>query len=269
MVRDPSSAFDQVFGVGATPAARAERRRAQRSILDWIAEDVARLMRGLRSADRERMDQYLENIRELERRIEWVEAQNAAGEPRALPDAPRGVPDSFTEHVHLMMDLQVLAFQADMTRVFAFKLAHATGRVYAESGSTTPFHPASHHGGRAAGILDFALINRFHVGTLTRLLERLAAIDEGGSSLLDKSMIIYGSPMADGNLHNHRRCPLIVLGHANGRLRGGEHVKAPDGTPMANAMLALLHKLGMDDLEGFGDSTGALALDAPVPAALP
>jgi hypothetical protein len=270
MVRDPSSAFDQLFGVGGTPEARAERRRAQRSILDWIAEDVARLMRGLRSADRERMGQYLENIRELERRIERVEAQNASGEPREIPDAPRGVPDSFTEHVHLMMDLQVLAFQADMTRVFAFKLARdATGRVYAESGSPTPFHPASHHGGHLAGILDFALINRFHVGMLTRLLEQLAAVDEGGSSLLDKSMIIYGSPMADGNLHNHRRCPLIVLGHANGRLRGGEHVKAPDGTPMANALLALLHKLGMDDLARFGDSTGALALDQPMLEALP
>jgi hypothetical protein len=253
-----------MFGAGGTPEARARRRRTQRSILDWIAQDVAQLKRDLRPADRERMDQYLENIRELERRIQRVEAQNSSGEPRQLPEAPKGVPDSFTEHVHLMMDLQVLAFQSDMTRVFSFKFSRdATGRVYPESGSDTAFHPASHHGGKPESVIDFSVINRYHVSMLPYLMDKLKASTEGDRNLLEKTMIVYGSPMADGNLHNHRRCPLIVLGGANGKLKGGVHVKAGDGTPMANAMLTMLHKLGIEDLEMFGDSTGALSFDAP------
>jgi hypothetical protein len=264
MVRDPRVAFDQLFGAGGTPEGREARRRTQRSILDWIASDVARLRRDLRAADRTRMDQYLENIREIERRITRVEAQNSSGELREIPEAPRGVPDSFTEHVQLMMDLQVLAFESDMTRVFAFKLSRdATGRVYPESGSDTAFHPASHHGGAESAVLDFNLINRYHVSMLPYLMEKLAAREDGGSTLLDKTMIIYGSPMADGNLHNHRRVPLIALGGASGRLKGGVHLKAPDGTPTANAMLSLLHRLGLEDMETFGDSTGAFPLDAP------
>ncbi len=167
-----------------------------------------------------------------------------------------------------MMDLQVLAFQSDVTRVFSLKLSRdASGRVYSESGTDAAFHPASHHGGREEAILDFSTINRYHVSMLPYLMERLAAATEGNRNLLEKSMILYGSPMADGNLHNHRRCPLLVMGGANGQLQGGVHLKEPDGTPMANAMLTLLHKLGMDDLEALGDSTGAMSLD-PSPRAL-
>jgi hypothetical protein len=265
MIRDPRVAFDQLFGAGGTPEARAQRRRTQKSILDWIAQDIASLKRDLRASDRERMDQYLENLRELERRIQRVEAQNSSGEPRALPEAPKGVPDSFTEHVHLMMDLQVLAFESDMTRVFSFKFSRdATGRVYPESGSDTAFHPASHHGGKPEAVIDFSVINRYHVGMLPYLMDKLAASMDGEKSLLDRTMIVYGSPMADGNLHNHRRCPLIVLGGANGKHEGGVHIKTPDATPMANAMLTMLHKLGVEDIQNFGDSTGPLAFEAPV-----
>jgi hypothetical protein len=268
MIRDPRVAFDQLFGAGGTPEARAQRRKTQRSILDWIAADVASLNRELRASDRERMEQYLENIRELERRVQRVEAQNSSGEQRALPAAPKGVPDSFSEHVHLMMDLQVLAFQSDMTRVFSFKFSRdATGRVYPESGSDTAFHPASHHGGKPEAVVDFSVINRYHVSMLPYLMEKLKASQEGEKNLLDKTMIIYGSPMADGNLHNHRRAPLIVLGGANGKLKGGVHIKATDGTPMANAMLTMLHKLGIEDMDAFGDSTGALSFDVPGGAA--
>jgi hypothetical protein len=264
MIRDPRVAFDQLFGAGGTAAGRAQRRKTQRSILDWIAEDVAKLQRELRPADRERMDQYLENIRELERRIQRVEAQNSSGEPRELPAAPKGVPDSFSEHVRLMMDLQVLAFESDMTRVFSFKFSRdATGRVYPESGSDTAFHPASHHGGKPESVVDFSVINRYHVSMLPYLMDKLKASTDGEKNLLDRTMIVYGSPMADGNLHNHRRCPLIVLGGANGKHKGGVHVKAADGTPMANAMLTMLHKLGVEDLEGFGDSTGTLSFEPP------
>ena len=173
------------------------------------------------------------------------------------------MPDSFSEHVHLMMDLQALAFESDMTRVFSFKFSRdATGRVYPDSGSETAFHPASHHGGKPEAVIDFSVINRYHVSMLPYLMDKLAERMEGDRSLLDKTMIVYGSPMADGNLHNHRRAPLIALGGANGKLKGGVHVKAADGTPMANAMLDLLRRVGFDDLESFGDSTGAFPFHA-------
>lgn len=261
MIRDPRVAFDLLFGAGGTAEERARRRRTSSSILDWITEDMARMRRQLGANDFERLDRYLDNVREIERRIQGVEAQNSSGEERELPGAPAGVPDSFTEHMHLMFDLQALAFASDMTRVFSFKTGRdASSRVYPESGTDTPFHPASHHGGREGAVLDFATINKFHVGMLPYFLQKLKDIDEGGTDLLEKTMIIFGSPMADGNIHNHRRAPLIVLGGANGRLEGELHLKAPDGTPMANAMLSLLHKLGHDDLESFGDSTGELSL---------
>lgn len=261
VVRDPRVAFEMLFGVGNTSEERAALRRANRSILDWIVGEVAALKRELEPADRTRLDGYLENIREIERRIETVEAHNSSGEPRELPGAPAGVPDSFEEHMKLMFDLQVLAFESDMTRVFSFKTGRdVSSRVYPESGSDRPFHPASHHGGREEGVLEFQKINRYHVGLLPYFLERLETTMEAGESLLDKTLIVYGSPMADGNLHNHRRCPLILLGHGNGQLKGGVHLRAPEGTPMANVMLSVLHRLGLEDLDAFGDSTGAFPL---------
>jgi hypothetical protein len=264
MVRDPRVAFDMLFGAGGTPEERARRRRTSSSILDWINDDMRSLRRNLGPNDHARLDRYLDNVREIERRIQGIEAQNTSGEQRELPEAPAGVPDSFSEHMHLMFDLQALAFASDMTRVFAFKTGRdASARVYPESGTDTPFHPASHHGGVEERVLDFAKINQYHVSMLPYFLEKLSQIQEGDSTMLDKSMIVFGSPMADGNLHNHRRCPLIVLGKGNGTLQGNLHVKAPDGTPMANAMLSLMHKLGMDDFEHFGDSTGELTLTVP------
>jgi len=263
MIRDPRVAFDQLFGAGGTPEERAARRQTSRSILDWIAEDIAALKRSLGPNDTVRLDRYLDNVRELERRIESVEAQNRTGEVRELPGAPAGVPDSFGEHVKLMFDLQALAFASDMTRVFSLKLGRdASSRVYPESGTDTPFHPASHHGGQEEQVRNFAQINKYHVGLLPYFMDRLKEINEGDSHLLDKTMILYGSPMADSNLHNHRRCPLIVLGGANGQLEGNMHVKAADGTPMADAMLTLMHKLGLEDVTEFGDNTGALTLSA-------
>ena len=263
MIRDPRVAFDQLFGAGGSAKERAARRQTSKSILDWIGRDLATLKRSLGPNDTERLERYLDNVRELERRIQGVEAQNQTGEARELPGAPAGVPDSFSDHVKLMFDLQALAFASDTTRVFSLKLGRdASSRVYPESGTETPFHPASHHGGREAAVLDFAVLNKYHVSLLPYLMDRLKEIDEGDSHLLDKTMIMYGSPMADGNLHNHRRAPLIVLGHANGQLEGNLHVKTPDDTPMANAMLTLMHRLGLEDISQFGDSTDALALSA-------
>jgi hypothetical protein len=174
------------------------------------------------------------------------------------------VPDSFEEHVKLMFDLQVLAFQADMTRVFSFKMGRdVSHRVYPDSGSDKPFHPASHHGGREDNLRDFALINKYHVGMLPYLFESLKEAQDGDSNLLDRTAIIYGSPIADGNTHNHRRNPLVLAGKANGLLQGSAHLKAPDGTPMANVFLGLLQGLGMDHLTSFGDSMGSFSFHAP------
>ncbi len=263
VIRDPRVAFDMLFGAGGSAAERAMRQRTNRSILDWITGRVAELKRDLGAVDRIRMDQYLENIREIERRIQRIEANNASGAPRELPGAPAGVPDSFEEHVKLMFDLQALAFEADMTRVFSFKMGRdSSARVYPESGTDKPFHPASHHGGREAAVLDFYKINKYHISMIPYFLEKLKNIKEGDGNLLDKSMIVYGSPMGDSNLHNHRRCPLFLAGRGNGQLTGGLHLKAPDGTPMANVMLSLLHKLGLNDLASFGDSTSEFPLTA-------
>jgi hypothetical protein len=257
MIRDPRVAFEQLFGSGGTPAERAARTRSTSSVLDWITGRVAELKRELGSGDRARMEQYLENIREIERRIQRIEAHNTSGEERELAGAPTGVPDSFDEHVKLMFDLQVLAFQSDMTRVFSFKMGRdASARVYPESGITTGFHPASHHGNNPARVKEFAEINRYHVGLLPYFLEKLKSTMEGDAALLDRTTIVYGSPMSDSNTHNHRRCPLIVLGGGNGKIKGNQHLKAPDATPMANAMLSLLHRVGLDDVQSFGDSTG-------------
>ncbi|MGH7555751.1 MAG: DUF1552 domain-containing protein, partial [Longimicrobiales bacterium] len=240
VIRDPRVAFEQLFGVGGTPEERAVRRRTRRSILDWVAGEMKTMKRTLGPDDRARLDRYIEDIREVERRIQRIEARNTSGEARQLPEAPAGVPDSFEEHVKLMFDLQALAFAADMTRVFSFKMGRdGSSRVYPESGSERPFHPASHHGGGERGVKDFFMINKYHVGMLPYFLEKLKNTSEGDGNLLDKTMIIYGSPMADGNLHNHRRCPLFVMGRANGQLNGNVHIKAPDSTPMANAMLSL------------------------------
>jgi hypothetical protein len=266
MIQDPRAAFDLLFGAGGSSAERAIRRQTNRSILDWVADEVGVLKRELGYDDRQRMDRYLQNIREVERRIERVENVSASGQIRELPDAPAGVPDSFSEHMKLMFDLQVLAMEMDMTRVISFKTGRdASSRMFPESGSSTPFHSASHHGGNEESVLDFNTICQYRMGLLDYFLERLESTMDGEDSLLDKSVVLWGSPMGDANLHNHRRCPLVLFGKGNGVLEGNLHLKAPDGTPMANAFLSLLHELGFDDLNAFGDSTGEFALNYSAP----
>ena len=269
MIRDPRVAFEQLFGAGATPEERQIRMRTQGSILDWIKEEVGYLQRSLGSADSQRMEQYLGSIRELERRIQQTVERNSSGEEREIPEAPPGVPDSFEEHVKMLFDLQVLAFETDMTRVFSLKIGRdGSNRVYPESGTDTAFHSASHHGESEERLRDFATINKYHVSMLTHFIERLASTMEGDESLLDKTAIMYGSPMGNSNVHNHARCPLIFVGGGGGALpRGGVHVKASDGTPMANPMLTLMQGMGMHDLTSFGDSTGRLPFTVTPPVA--
>jgi len=260
MTLDPRMAFENLFGDGTTPEERLARQKVNRSILDWISHDVARLQRTLGPSDRQRLNAYLDDVREIERRIERIEKYNASGEARALPAAPLGVPDSYEEHVKLMFDLQVLAFMTETTRVSAFKMSRdVSTRVFKESGVNQPFHPCSHHGENPQKIAEFAKLNRYHVSLLPYFLEKLKNTPDGDGNLLDHSLVLYGSPMGDSNVHNHKRVPMFLAGHANGKIKGNVHVRCADGTPMANAYLTMLHRLGVK-VETFGDSTGEIAI---------
>ena len=228
-----------------------------------ISAQLNRLNREIGAADRVRIANYLDEVREIERRIQKVEAYNKSGEPREIPTAPVGVPDSFDEHVRLMFDLQALAFASDTTRVFSFKMGRdGSARVYPASGVRSAFHPASHHGEREERVTDFMKINRYHVSMVPYFLKKLKDTPDGdGSNLLDNTLVVYGSPMGDSNIHNHKRCPLFFAGKAGGALKGGLHLKAADGTPMANAMLSALHGIGVEQ-SSFGDSSGRMDLNA-------
>ena len=262
MTRDPRVVFDQLFGVmgsSSGPAAR-QRRQDDLSILDWVRASAKRLEGRLGTADRVRLADYLDNVREIERRIQAVERRNGNGDPRELPAAPDGVPDSFADHVKLMFDLQMLAFRSDVTRVFAFKLSRdGSNRVYPESGSKGAFHIVSHHSDNPERIRELAKINTYHVSMLPHLLKQLKETPDGDGTMLDNSAVIYGSPMGNPNQHNHKRVPFLIAGHAGGALKGGIHLKARAATPLSNVMLSLLHTLGHDDLKSFGDSEGTFS----------
>jgi hypothetical protein len=262
MVGDARALFDLLFGIGATPEARAARRRRDRSILDWVTQSTNQLKSSLGAADQARLSDYLDDVREIERRIQKVEAQNSSGEARSLPGAPIGVPDSYDEHVKLMFDMQVVAFASDVTRVVAFKLSRdVSNRVYPETGVKTGFHIASHHQEREDRIQDLAKINKYHVSLVPYFLKKLKDTPDGDSNLLENSLLLYGSPMGNSNVHNHKRCPLFLAGHAAGKLKGNLHIKAADGTPMANAMLSALNIAGVE-MTSFGDSTKAMDLNS-------
>jgi hypothetical protein len=260
MTLDPRMAFESLFGEGGTPDERLARQKVNRSILDWISKDVARLQKGMGPSDRNRLNQYLDDVREIERRIQRIEKYNASGEARALPAAPLGVPDSYEEHVKLMFDLQALAFMTETTRVSAFKMSRdVSTRVFPESGIKQPFHPCSHHQENPAKIAEFAKLNRYHVSLIPYFLNKLKNTPDGDGNLLDHSVVLYGSPLGDSNVHNHKRVPIFLAGHANGQLKGNFHVRAKDSTPMANVLVTVAHKLGVD-VESFGDSNGEVAI---------
>lgn len=263
MERDPRVVFEQLFGDGATPEERLRRRRTKGSILDGILEKITSLGKGLGPSDRARLSDYFEDVREIERRIERAE-QNSGVQPgdvgtaSNLPEAPVGVPDSWVEHVKLMFDLQLLAFQTDVTRVSAFKMSRdVSSRVFTESDVKTPFHILSHHQDKPEKLAEFARLNEFHVNQVAYFIDRLANTPDGDGSLLDHSVVLYGSPMGDGSVHNHLRVPLFIAGHGGGSILGNNHVLCADGTPMANVLLTLLNKMGVEQ-DGFGDSTGVV-----------
>jgi len=260
MTIDPRMAFESLFGDGGSQTDRAARQRANRSILDGIGREVSRLQKNLGARDRSRLDSYLEGVREIERRIQRIEQYNSSGVHRELPAAPIGVPDSWEEHVKLMFDLQALAFAADVTRVSSFKMSRDTSnRVFPESGIKTPFHTMSHHGSTPSKILEYAKLNLYHVGLLPYFLEKLKNTPDGDGNLLDHTLMLYGSPMGDSNVHAHKRLPVLLAGHANKKLKGNLHLKCADETPYANVLLTILRRLGVDQ-DSIGDSTGEVAL---------
>ena len=253
----PRIVFERLFGEGGTPEDRRAALQRKASLLDWVMEDTERLRSDLGPEDRARVDQYLSSIREVERRIQKAEAGSADG---VLPDLdrPAGVPAAYGDHAKLMFDLQVLAMQADITRVITFQLARETStRTYPEAGVPEPHHPLTHHGNNPQKIAKVAKINAFHVSLFAAFLEKLKATKEGDGSLLDNTVCLYGSGMGNPNVHDHTNLPILVAGGAVGGIRGGRHIKYSEPTPLANLHLSLLDKVGIH-LDQFGDSDGMI-----------
>jgi hypothetical protein len=258
MQNNPQVVFEQLFGDGATPEQRGARRSQSLSLLDSVTEQIGSLDRKLPASDRARLDNFLTDVREIERRIEQAAAR--VTDDIAVPDKPAGVPDDVDAHIKLMYDLQVLAWQTEITRISTFLMAtELSGRVYPGSGVRDGFHTLSHHSNSEDNKARFALINRYHVGLFAYFLDKLANTPDGDGTLLDNSLVMYGSGMSDGNSHNHDPLPIVLAGRAGGTLEGNRHLAFPAGTPMSNLLVSMLGKLGVEQ-ESFGDSTGHLTI---------
>ncbi len=254
----PRLVFEKLFGDGSSGAERRARRQESRSLLDSVMEQVATLQKDLPPADRRRLTQYLDDVREVERRIQRAEA--SVRDDLTLPDVPAGVPPTFQEHLKLLMDLQVLALQSEITRVstlmFARELSTAT---YPETTIRDPFHNLSHHSNDRGNMDRFAQLNTYHMTKFAYFVEKLKGIPDGDGTLLDHSLVLYGSSLSDGNQHNFSPLPVVLAGTASGRLKGGRHLQFPKDTRMSNLLLAMLDTLGARQ-EAFGDSTGMLTI---------
>jgi hypothetical protein len=258
MENNPQLVFERLFGDGSTDAQRLERRRQAQSLLDSIAQQVPSLEKDLPAADRRRLREYLDEVREIERRVQHFDSKLSAS--LDLPEAPVGVPGDFEEHLRLMFDLQVLAYKAEITRISTLMLARENSNaVYQASGVREGFHNASHHSNERKNMDQFAVVNRYHVKMLTYFLEKLRTTPDGDGNLLDHSIILYGSSLSDGNEHNFDPLPVVLAGGASARLKGGRHVKFAPHTPMSNLLLTMLDKLGAR-VDAIGDSTGRLEI---------
>jgi hypothetical protein len=253
----PRVVFERLFGEGGSSAERRAALNRRASLLDWVREDIARLQGRLGAGDRARVGEYLDTVREVERRIQRAETQTR---DNALPDLDRpvGVPPAYADHARLMFDLQVLALRGDVTRVITFQLARETSnRTYPEIGVPDSHHATSHHGNDPEKVAKIARINQFHVSLFAYFLEQLASVTEGDGTLLDHSLYVYGSGMGNPNVHDHVNLPIIVAGGGAGRARGGRHIRFAEPTPLANLHLTLLDSVGVR-LDSFADSTGRL-----------
>ncbi len=255
---NPRVVFERLFGDGSNAAERAQRKTEDRSILDSVTREAAQLNSGLGQRDRTIVTEYLDNVREIERRIQKAEKQVAS--QVEVPDSPIGVPESFDEHAKLMFDLQVLAYRAEITRVSTFMLARdLSQRTFPQIGVPEPHHSVSHHGNNPLQIAKLAKINTYHASLMAYFFDKLRATPDGDGNLLDHSMIMYGSSMSNPNEHNHFPLPLLLAGGGAGQLKGGRHLKFPERTPIANLLLAVLEKSGIH-MDTLGDSTGKLEI---------
>ncbi len=251
----PRMVFQRLFGEGGSVAERRVALHKRASLLDWVMEDLASLKKELGMADRVRVDQYLDSVREVERQIQRAEA-GAVDNPLPDLDRPTGVPAAYGDHAKLMFDLQVLALQGDITRIITFQLARETSnRTYPEVGVPDPHHPVSHRGNDPVKVAKLAKINEFHVSLFAEFLEKLKATPDGNGSLLDNSVYLYGSGMGTPSKHDHDNLPILVAGGAACGMKGGRHIHYENGTPLANLHLTLLDRVGVH-LESFADSNG-------------
>jgi hypothetical protein len=258
MENNPQVVFERLFGDGNTAELRNARRQQSLSLLDSVVGEAHALQRKLPAGDRSRIDQYLTDVREIERRIQ--KAGEQLSEDIEVPPAPSGIPTDVEEHIRLMYDLQVLAWQADITRVCTFLMCkELSTAVYPNSGVRDAFHTLSHHSNIQENKDRFAVLNRYHVGLFASFLEKLQSTPDGDGTLLDHSLVMYGSGMSDGNQHNHTDLPIILAGGANGKLKGGRHIRNPKNTAMANLLVAMLQTLDIP-ADKFGDSTGSVDL---------
>jgi hypothetical protein len=253
----PRIVFERLFGEGGSSADRRAALKRRASLIDWVRDDIARLQNSLGADDRRRVGQYLDSIREVERRIQKAESDADADHLPDL-DRPVGVPASYAEHAKLMFDLQALAMQGDVTRVITFQLARETStRTYPEIGVSDPHHPLTHHGNNPEKIARMAKINAFHVSLFAYYIEKLKSTPDGDGTLLDHSVVLYGSGMGNPNVHDHVNLPVIVAGGGAGRIKGGRHISYAEPTPLANLHLTLLEKVGVR-LDSFADSHGKI-----------
>lgn len=251
----PRIVFESLFGEGGSTEERRAALRQRASLLDSVAEDLSRLNRQLGASDRNKVNGYLESVREVERRIQQAES-NTRENPLPDLDRPVGVPADYGDHARLMFDLQVLALQGDITRVTTFQLARETSnRTYPQAGVSDPHHPLTHHGNDPEKVAKVAKINQYHVSLFTYFLKRLKETPEGDGSLLDHSLYLYGSGMGNPNVHDHQNLPIIVAGGGAGNMQGGRHIKFDTPKPLANLHLTLLNKVGVE-VESFADSDG-------------
>jgi hypothetical protein len=256
---NPQTVFERLFGDGGTAEERARRRAQAASLLDSVLDEANALSRSLPGDDRARLERHLEDVREVERRIAL--AGQKVGDDLAIPEKPAGVPDDFEQHARLMFDLLALAWSADLTRVGTLMIAkEVSNAVYPASGINDPFHNLSHHSEVPANIERYARLNAYHTtATLAYFLGKLRATPDGDGTLLDHSLVLYGSGMSNSNQHDHEPLPTLVAGGASGALAGNRHIRAGTGTPFANLLVALLDKLGVQ-VEAFGDSNAAVKL---------
>jgi hypothetical protein len=254
---DPRVVFERMFGDGGSPARRRAELRKSGSILDWMLSDMARLQRELGASDRTKVSQYVESVREVERRIQKAESSDGAALPEL--DRPASVPAAWEDHVRLMFDLQVLALQADVTRVITFQMARETStRTYPHIGVPEPHHPISHHVNDPEKLMKLARINAHHVSLFGYMVEKLKGTPDGDGSLLDHTLYLLGSGMGNPDVHDHTNLPIVVAGGRTTRSLGGRHIRYPQATPLANLHLALLDRVGVH-IESFVDSTGRVS----------